>query len=118
MALYTKGIGRVGDPVAYSVRQNCDALTAVTYSDSQSKSKVHLSILPIWDKTFNFPLVVIKGSVPQELVTDEVIGRSGGVNDKLSFSTLGSNPNKARVSKEHRAFVQAMTNASDKRKPK
>jgi hypothetical protein len=105
MALYTKGTGGGdGDPVAYSVWQERDPLTAVTYSAKHSKGKIYLSVVHIMDKQFGFPLTIVKGSIPEDLVVDDAVAKS----------TPTSMSNKVKVSKEHHGLISAMRTASEK----
>ena len=70
--LYTKGTGGGdGHPAAYSVWEQRDALAAVTYSNARSHIKLHLSVVHCWDKSFCFPLVVVKGCFPKGCTVDE-----------------------------------------------
>ena len=57
------------------------------------------------DKQFGFPLTIVKGSIPQDLVVDNAV----------STSAPGSTSNKVKVTREHHSLSSAMRTASGKR---
>ena len=74
-------------------------------SAKHSKGKIYLSVVHIMDKQFGFPLTIVKGSIPQDLVVD----------DAVSNSTPGPTSNKVKVTREHHSLISAMRPASQKR---
>ena len=95
MEMYKSGTGGgSGNPVAYSVWQNRGALHSVTYN--QSRAWIYLSIVHIWDKSKNWPLMYSKGTVPLGVAIDDNLNPT---------STPSSAP---RSSKDQQVFLEGI----------
>lgn len=72
MVKYTWGTGGGdGHPVVSAVWTERHELQSVTYLGKKARQSVFLSVVHIWDKSYNFPLTVVKGRVPEDSAIDD-----------------------------------------------
>ena len=70
MYLYTKGTGGGnGDPTSYCIWQEREDVHFLHYS--KTENFLYLTIAHMWDKKYQFPLTVIKDTLPSNVAIDD-----------------------------------------------